>query len=160
MIAKLFEARENRTYGYEAGLFGKLDSAYTTYRDDSIYKAYTDTVSHYLDMSTYAFTEVANIGYRTDTTKNEDKKEKLWKELLRASAKQKMYNDSADFYSIKSHYLRDHYRPFFNGWKITHEYMANNAFGVQVSQKTTFYFNIPLTKIIGPEEIVKFARNK
>lgn len=160
LIKNLFEARKNHTYNYEAGLFGKLDSAYTTYQDDSLYKAYSDTVSYYLDKGTFAFTELAEIGYRTDTTKNEGEKEKLWKQLIAASAKQKMYNDSASYYSEKTGSLKNKYQPFFKGWKITHDYKANNAFGIPVTQKTTFYFNIPLTQITGPEEIVKFARNK
>lgn len=160
LIADMFEARENYTYGYKAGPSGKLDSAYSTYRDDTLYRAYRDSVSYYLDKGTLAFTDVADIGYRTDTTTNEREKEKLWKELLAASAKQRMYNDSAYFYMTISDSLREDYKPFFNGWKITHEYEANNAFGIPVSQKTTFYFNVPLTRIVGPEEIVKFARNK
>ncbi|MDN5477827.1 MAG: hypothetical protein L0G39_12900 [Chryseobacterium sp.] len=160
LIVKLFAARKNHTYGYEAGTFSKLDSAFTTYQDDSTYKAYADTVSHYLDMSTAAFTELAAVGYTADTIKSEVKKKQAWKVMLKASAKQTMYNDSADFYSKKTTYIKNHYRPFFKGWKITHEYKANNAFGIPVSQKTTFYFNIPLTDITGPEDIVKFARNK
>lgn len=160
LIAGLFEARGNYTYRYKAVSFGKLDSSYSTYRDDSLYKAYRDTVSYYLDKGTLAFTDVADIGYRTDTTTNEREKEKLWKQLLAASAIQKANNDSAYFYMTISDSLKEDYKPFFNGWKITHEYEANNVFGVPVSQKTTFYFDVSLTRIVGPEEIVEFARNK
>jgi hypothetical protein len=160
LIAELFKARKNYTYGYKAGLFGKLDSAYSTYHDDSLYRNYRDSVSYYLDKGTLAFTEVADIGYRTDTTTNEREKEKLWKELLAASAKQKKFNDSSYFYMTISDSLKEDYKPFFNGWKIAHEYRANNVFGVQVQQKTTFYFDIPITRVVGPEEIVEFARNK
>ena len=160
LIAQLFKARKNYTYGYKAGSFGKLDSAYSTFRDDSLYKAYRDSVSYYLDKGTLAFTDVADIGYRTDTTTNEREKEKLWRELLAASAKQKKYNDSSYHYMTISDSLKEDYKPFFNGWEMTHEYEANNVFGIPVSQKTTFYFNVPLTRIVGPEEIVKFAENK
>lgn len=160
LIAGLFETRGNYTYRYKPVSFGKLDSAYSTYYDDSLYRAYRDTVSYYLDKGTAAFTDVADIGYRTDTTTNEREKEKLWKELLAASAKQGRYNDSGYFYRAISDSLKEDYKPFFNGWKITHEYEANNVFGVPVSQKTTFYFDVSLTRIVGPEEIVEFARNK
>ncbi len=115
LIAKLFEARENHTYGYEAGTFGKLDSAFTSYQDDSTYRAYADTVSNYLDKSTAAFTELAAVGYTADTIKNETKKKQAWKVMLKASAKQTMYNDSASFYSKKAETIRTNYRPFFKG---------------------------------------------
>lgn len=49
LIAAMFEAPKNHTYGYEAGEFGKLDSAYSSYRDDSVYKVFEDSVSYYLD---------------------------------------------------------------------------------------------------------------
>lgn len=160
LISKLFEARENHTYGYKAGAFGKLDSAYTTYREDTLFKVNSDRISQCLDNSTLAFTKLADIGYRTDTTRNERKKEALWKELLAASAEQKLYNDSASLFSAKIDSLKKQYKPFFKGWKITHEYKANNAFGIPVAQKTTFYFDVQLTKITGPEEIVKFMGNK
>jgi hypothetical protein len=160
LITGLFETHGNYTYRYKAGPFGKLDSAYSTFHDDSLYRAYRDSVSYYLDKGTLAFTDVADIGYRTDTTTNEREKEKLWKELLAASAKQKANNDSAYYYMTISDSLKEDYKPFFNGWKITHEYEANNVFGIPVSQKTTFYFDVPITRIVGPEEIVEFARNK
>lgn len=160
LINKLFEARENHTYGYKAGAFGKLDSAYTTYREDTVFKINSDRISHCLDKSTIAFTKLAEIGYRTDTTKNERKKEALWKQLLAASAEQKLYNDSASLFSAKIDSLKKHYKPFFRGWKIRHEYKVNNAFGIPAAQKTTFYFDVKLTRITGPEEMVKFAGNK
>lgn len=160
LIAKLFETRKDQTYGYEAGTFSKLDSAFSTYHDDSTYKAYTDMVGNYLDKSTAAFGDLAAVGYTADTIKNKAKKKEAWRVMLKASAKQKMYNDSAEFYSNKAKNIKTNYRPFFKGWKITHQYVANNVFGIPVSQKTTFYFNIPLTEITGPEDIVKFARNK
>jgi hypothetical protein len=160
LIARLFETHGNYTYRYKAGPFGKLDSAYSTFNDDSLYRAYRDSVSYYLDKGTLAFTDVADIGYRTDTTTNEREKEKLWKQLLAASAIQKGYNDTAYLYMTISDSLKKDYKPFFNGWKIIHEYEANNVFGVPVSQKTIFYFDVLLTRIVGPEEIVEFARNK
>lgn len=157
LIAKAFGPGGNYTYQYEPGRFGKLDSAYSTYRDDSLYVVYRNRVEHCLDMSTAAFSVLAEIGYRVDTTRNELKKEKLWKEMLAASAKQRMYNDSSSFYSAKSDSLKKIYKPHFIGWKIVHEYRANNVYGVQVEQKTTFYFNDSLTRITGPKEAVKLA---
>jgi hypothetical protein len=160
LIADLFKTTRNGTYNYKPGRFGKLDSAYSSFRDDSLYMAYSDTVSHYMDKSWMAHGEVADIGYRTDTTRNEGKRKKLWKELLAASAKNKVFLDSVSFYSDKCNAVKDKYKPFFNGWKITHDYKANNGFGIPVDQKTTFYFNIQLTQIIGPKEIVHFERFK
>lgn len=160
LIAQAFGAGKNYTYQYEPGLFGKLDSAYTTYHDDELYIVYRDSVEYYLDKGTAAFGEVADIGYRTDSTRNERKKEKLWKELLAASAKQKMYNDSSYFFTAKCDSLKGIYKPHFKGWKIAHVYRANNVYGVQVQQKTTFYFDQALTKITGPEEAVKLAERK
>ncbi|SHE47518.1 hypothetical protein [Pedobacter caeni] len=157
LIAQAFGAGENYTYQYEPGLFGKLDRAYSTYHDDSLYVVYRNRVEHCLDMSTAAFMELAAIGYRVDTTRNELKKEKLWKEMLAASAKQRKYNDSSSFYSAKSDSIKQIYKPHLIGWKIVHEYRANNAYGVQVEQKTTFYFDDSLTRITGPEEAVKLA---
>lgn len=74
LIKSNFEAPKNQTYRYEAGEFGKLDSAYSSYRDDSVYKVFEDSVSFYLDKGTAAFGMVADIGYRTDSTTDKIKK--------------------------------------------------------------------------------------
>jgi hypothetical protein len=69
-------------------------------------------------------------------------------------------SDSASFYSDKSNAVKYKYKPLFKGWKLAHDYKVNNAFGIPVVIKTTFYFNVPITKITRPEEIVEFARYK
>ncbi|WP_426329376.1 hypothetical protein [Pedobacter sp. R-06] len=155
LIKSNFEAPKNQTYRYEAGEFGKLDSAYSSYRDDSVYKVFEDSVSFYLDKGTAAFGMVADIGYRTDSTTDKIKKKKLWKQLLAASDSQKMYNDSAHFYSKKAQFISDHYKPFFNGWKMDHKFRANNNFGFQAAQQAVFYFDTQLTKITKSEPVVK-----
>lgn len=159
LIARAFKAGEDYTYRYTPGSFGKLDSAYTTYLDDPLYITYGNRVEYCLDRSTAAFSKLAEIGSRTDTTKDDRKREKLWKEMLAASAIQKMYNDSSYFYKAKCDSLKKIYKPHYKGWKITHEYRANNVYGVQVEQKTTFYFDEALTKIIGPAEAVNLDGN-
>jgi hypothetical protein len=146
LIAELFEAPKNGTYHYEAGQFGKLDSAFTTYHDDSLYKAYSDTVSFYFDKATVALGKLQDIGYITDTTQNKAEKEKLWKELIAASDVHISYLDSASLYSERSKGIKEKYKPHFKGWKMTHNYKANNAFEVPVEQKTTFYFDTPFNK--------------
>lgn len=107
-----------------------------------------------------ALGELQDIGYITDTTQNKAEKEKLWKKLITASDVHVGYLDSASLYSDKSTGVKEKYKPLFKGWKMTHNYKANNAFGIPVAQKTTFYFDIQLTKITGPREIVEFARFK
>lgn len=155
LIAAMFEAPKNHTYGYEAGEFGKLDSAYSSYRDDSVYKVFEDSVSYYLDKGTAAFGKVADIGSRTDSTTDKIKKEKLWKQLLAASYSQKMYNDSAHFYSKKAQFISDHHKPFFTGWKMEHKFRANNNFGFQAAQQAIFYFDKQLTRVTKSEAVVK-----
>ncbi|SDQ64875.1 hypothetical protein SAMN05421664_2011 [Chryseobacterium soldanellicola] len=77
---------------------------------------------------------------------------------MAASAKQKNYQDSVSYYSAQCKTVEKTYKPVFKGWKITHSYKANNGFGIPVIQQTTFYFDIPITKITGPKEITESAR--
>ncbi|ARS39603.1 hypothetical protein CA265_08050 [Sphingobacteriaceae bacterium GW460-11-11-14-LB5] len=155
LITAMFDAPTNHTYRYEAGIFGKLDSSYSSYHDDEQYKVFQDSVSYYLDQGTTAFGRVADIGYRTDATTDKIKKEKLWKQMLSASDTQRMYNDNADFYSKKLKFIRAHHKPFFNGWKMEHHFKANNNFGFQVDRQAVFYFDKSLTKVIKFEDAGK-----
>ncbi|MCZ4243299.1 hypothetical protein [Pedobacter punctiformis] len=153
LIKELFEAPKNYTYGYEAGVFGKIDSSYSTYAGDPEYAKVYDSIHNNLDKLIESFPELMSRQQALIHAKNVEQKKLANKRLDEIIKYRDELSKRMDLPMKMRDSIKENYKPVFNGWKMEHQYKANNSFGFKTDRKDVFYFDPELTKIVKQEDI-------
>lgn len=118
---------------YKSILFGKLDSAYTTVKETSLYKIYDSK------RSTFMVMEILSKNHPDMYSEDE----------VKSNKEQEIY-----FQAICDS-LESIFVPEFTGWKIQHIYQYKNKKDESIVDNFTFYLDNELQRIIKEEQIYR-----
>lgn len=129
--------------GYEPVKFDKLDSAFTSYSEDSVYKLSSKKFDEYLKAGS-EYNEKAQSYMGLSFVSNLSK---LY--LRRAQESQ----DSAEVYLNKMTDISKNYMPIFKGWKMAHSYRSKNTAGNSMISHFMYYFDKDLKEVVNHKDI-------
>lgn len=130
---------------YESVQFGKLDSMYSSYLDDSAYNENVNNYDKYQKLFDKYLDEMNDYsGYISSTFRIK---------YNIASKMTDMYLDSLRKYAPICDSLKENYVPKFIGWTMTHSFRSNNAMGHKTIGHYKYFFDIEISKVINDKDI-------
>lgn len=134
---------------YESVQFGKLDSLYSSYLDDSAYIENSSTYEKYQKLFNKYLDQMRDYSGYVSTTYRI--KYNIAKEMT------DMYLDSLGKYAPICDSLKENYVPKFIGWTMNHSFRSNNAMGNKTIGHFRFFLDKDLSKILESKDISESA---
>lgn len=141
LIKDFFKTNIDNPSSYEAVEFGTLDSVFTTLEDNADYR----TAKHNHRMCMIDVDGNQTLADDCRVYGEYDKAIEYLKKAEEALNKSQEYTQQMDK-------IRKSFKPQFNGWKMSHSFRCENAFGAVVLNEMDVYFDKDITKIVGRGE--------